>query len=220
MERLRLFGAAAGAVAAIVGLVALFISPGPSSAHGATVVAYYSAHSTATFWQATLAAFAFVLFIWFAETFAGQTSSGSVAVVGAAVTAALYLVTIGCFEVLGEIYGGSGGTDLSEGDAHALYAAGVGAAHLAHFTTAAYVASTATAILASSAQGRWLGRIGIGFTVVLLVSAVIVLESQSHWSDVLGAIVFVAFLIWVFAASAWLVLAMRRGAVAMPVSDL
>jgi hypothetical protein len=211
LQRLRLFGAAGGALAAVVALASFLIAPGPSSARGATVVAYYSAHSTAVFWQATLAGIAFILFIWFAETFASAIS-GSLGLIGAAVTATLYLVAIGCWEVLGEIYGASGGTDLDEGDAHAVYAAGIGAAHLAHFTTVAYVASIAVAILAAPAPQRLLGWIGAGFALVCLVSAVIVLESQSHWSDVVGAIVFLAFLLWVFATSVWLALTMRRDA--------
>ncbi len=220
VERLRLFGAAGGAVFAIVALVAFAIAPGPSSANGTTVVEYYSAHATATLWQAALVALSVVLFIWFAETFAGQMSTGPVAVVGAAVTAALYLVAIGCWEVLGEILGRADGADLSDGDAHALYAAGLGAVHLANFTAAAFVGATAAAMLVSAVPWRWLGSIGIGFALVQLISAVIVLASQSHWSDVVGTVVFLAFLAWVFAASVRLVLAIRRGEVAAPAAGL
>jgi hypothetical protein len=97
VQRLRVFGAAGGAVFAILVLVAFAIAPGPSSANGETVVEYYSTHKTATLWQAALIGLAFVLFIWFAETFAGQMSSGSVGVVSAAATAALYLVAIGAW---------------------------------------------------------------------------------------------------------------------------
>ena len=111
-------------------------------------------------------------------------------------------------------------TDLSDGDAHALYAAGLGAVHLANFTAAAFVGATAAAMLVSAVPWRWLGSIGIGFALVQLISAVIVLASQSHWSDVVGTVVFLAFLAWVFAASVRLVLALRRGEVAAPAAGL
>lgn len=222
MEKLRLFGAAGGGVFAILVVIAFAIAPGPSSAHGDTVVAYYSAHGTAVAWQAGMVAVSVVLFIWFAETFAWVLSSGSAAIVGAAVTAALYLVAIGCWETLGETYNGVNVLDVqsdSFGDAHVLYDAGVGAAHLAHITTAAYVGSTAVAILASGASSwRWLGWIGVVFAPVSLASGLIVLASESHWSDVLGTVVFLAFLAWVFATSVWLVLALRRRSVAAAMS--
>ena len=73
--------------------------------------------------------------------------------------------------------------------------------------------STAAAMLTSGATWRWLGWIGIGFTPIALISGVIVLASESHWSDVLGTVVFLAFVAWVFATSVWLVLAMRRSKV-------
>jgi hypothetical protein len=214
LQRLRPLGAAAGAVFAIASLVAFLIAPGPSSGSGAAVVDYYSAHSGAALWQATLVGFSAVLFIWFAGTFAAQISHGSVAVVGAAVTAALYLIAVGCWEELGETYAGTDPISLSSesyGDAHVLYSAGAAAAHLAGFTAAAFVGATAAAILRTPTRSRWLGWVGAGFTVVQLIAAEIVLASQSRWSDVIGNIVLIAFLTWVFAVSAWLVLAVRRG---------
>jgi hypothetical protein len=127
MERLRLLGAAGGAVSAILVVIAYAIAPGPSSANGETVFRYYSAHGTAVAWQAALVGISVVLFIWFAETFAGFLSAGPVAVVGAAVIAALSLVTIGCWEVLGETFNGVGRFEVGSedfGDAHFLYDAG------------------------------------------------------------------------------------------------
>jgi hypothetical protein len=206
-------------VFAILVLVAFAIAPGPSSANGETVVEYYSTHKTATLWQAALIGLAFVLFIWFAETFAGQMSSGSVGVVSAAVTAALYLVAIGAWESLGETYGGTDIVDVpSEGyaDAHVLYDVGVGATHLANFTAAAFVGATSAALITPAAPGRRLGRIGIGLTVVQLVNAPLQIAATSHWSDVVGVVVFVAFLAWLCAASAALVARMRRGAPPAP----
>ncbi len=112
-------GAAGGALFSALVVIAFVIAQGPSSARGDTVVAYYSDHGTAT-----------------------RTSAGALTVVGAAVTAALYLVAIGCWESLGETFNGRDALDVSRedyGDAHFLYDAGVGATHMAHFTTAAYV---------------------------------------------------------------------------------
>jgi hypothetical protein len=61
-------------------------------------------HGTAALWQAVLIGFAVVLFIWFAVTFAEQLSAGSLSIVFAAVTASLFLVTVGAYETLGEVY--------------------------------------------------------------------------------------------------------------------
>lgn len=127
MDRLRLVGAAGGAVFAILVVIAFAIASGPSSANGATVAEYYSAHGTATLWQASLIGFALVCFIWFAGVFSAGTLLGPVVLVSASVTAVLYLVAIGAWESLGEIYGRANGSDLNEGDAHALYDVGVGA---------------------------------------------------------------------------------------------
>jgi hypothetical protein len=91
--------------------------------------------------------------------------------VSAAVTAVLYLVAIGAWESLGEIYGRANGSDLNEGDAHALYDVGVGATHLVNFSVAAFVGATAFAALATRRSGRLLGVLGIALTVVQLVNA-------------------------------------------------
>ena len=60
MARIRLFGAAGGAVFAVLTLVAFLIAPGPSSANGVTVVEYYTEHGNAAIWQAVLAGFGIV----------------------------------------------------------------------------------------------------------------------------------------------------------------
>jgi hypothetical protein len=67
MARTRLLGGAGGAVFAILTLIAFLIAPGPSSADGVTVVEYYTAHGDAAIWQAVLAGFGIVCFLWFAE---------------------------------------------------------------------------------------------------------------------------------------------------------
>jgi hypothetical protein len=209
--------AAGGAVFAILVPVALAIAPGPSSAGGVTVVEYFSTHRAATLWQACLIGFAIVFFIWFAETFSVWISSGHTVVVGAAVTSALYLVAIGAWESLGETYGRADIVDVPSegyGDAHVLYDVGVGAAHLANFTAAAFVGATAAAMLTSRGHGRVLGWLGIALTLIQLTNAPLQIIATSHWSDIVGVVVFIAFLAWVFAASAGLVAAMRRSAVA------
>lgn len=206
-------GAAGGALFSALVVIAFVIAQGPSSARGDTVVAYYSEHGTAVAWQAAIVGVAIVFFIWFAETFATRTSAGALTVVGAAVTAALYLVAIGCWESLGETFNGRDALDVSRedyGDAHFLYDAGVGATHMAHFTTAAYVGSTAVVILASHASWRWLGWLGVAFAPVCLLEAIVGLGSQSGWSDDIDALVFLGFLVWVFLVSVWLVRVIRR----------
>ena len=213
MARVRLVGAGGGAIFAILGLVAFVVNPGPSSLNGETVVAYYSAHGTATTWQAALVGLAAIFFIWFAETLAWRMSSGSLGLVGAASTVGLFLVAIGAWEELGETYGGASVLDIpteAYGEAHAQYAIGVGATHFANFTIVAFVGSTATAMLAARAAWRRLGWVSIGFGVIQLVDAIIVLASKSHWSDVVGSVVFLAFLAWAFVISVMLVLTARR----------
>jgi hypothetical protein len=215
MERLRLLGASGAAAFALITVSAFAIAPGPSSANGVVVVEYYSAHGTVVLWQAALIGIAFVCFMWFAETLAGQMSLGSVGVVGAAVTATLYLVAIGCWESVGENFRGVSLTGLSSeryGDAHVLYDVGVGATHLANFAAAAFVGTVAAGLLRSGAPCRRLGWIGIGFMAVQLINAPLQILATSSWSDAVGVIVFVAWLAWVFAVSIMLVLSMRRSA--------
>jgi hypothetical protein len=212
VERLRLFGAAGGGFFSILVIIALAISPGPSSADGATVAEYYSEHGTATLWQASLIGFSLVFFIWFVGIFSAGTAWGPVVLVSASVTAALYLVAFGAWESLGEIYGRANGSDLDEGDAHALYDVGIGATHLANFTVAAFVGGTAIVVLAR--PGRLLAAVGITLSVVQLVNAPFQIAATSDWSDVVGFVVFIAFLAWVFVLSVNLVLLLRRGDVA------
>jgi hypothetical protein len=219
VERLRLFGAAGGGVFSILVVIALALAPGPSSADGATVGKYYSAHGTETLWQASLIGFALIFFIWFVGVFATGTSSGRVVLVSASVTAALYLVAFGAWESLGEIYSRANGSDLDDGDAHVLYDVGVGATHLANFTVAAFVGGTAFAVLARRQPGRLLGVLGIALCAVLLVNAPFQIAETSHWSDVVGFAVFIAFLLWVFVLSVSLVLLLRRGGGAAPAAD-
>ena len=217
VQRLHLLGAAGGALFSVLVVVAFAIASGPPSARGDDVVAYFSEHGTAVAWQAAIIGVAIVFFIWFAETFATRTSAGAISVIGAAVTASLYLVAIGCWESLGETFNGRNPLDVSSedlGDAHFLYDAGVGAAHMAHFTTAAYVGSMALVVLSASGPWQWLGWVGVALVPLCLLEAVIGLTSQSGWSDTLDGVVFVFFLAWVFLISLWLVSVLRRHAVA------
>jgi len=159
LGRLRLFGASSGAIFGVLALIAYMINTGPSSDAGVTVVEYYSTHKTATLWPAALVGVAAICFIWFAETFAGRMSSGPIGLAGAAATAALYLVAIGCWEILGDIYGGVDVVTVSsEGysDAYVLYVVGAGAAQMGNFAAAAFIGATGAAMLASSAPWRLL----------------------------------------------------------------
>jgi hypothetical protein len=219
LERLRLLGAFSGAVFAVLTLVAYATNTGPSSGDGVTVVEYYSTHETETLWGAALVGLASICLIWFAETFAGTMALGHAGIAGAATTVALYLVAVGCWAILGEIYGGVDLVNVSsEGysDAHVLYDVGVGAAHMGNFAAAAYIGATTAAMLAAAAPWRLLGWLGIGFTAFRLISALIELASTSHWSDVVAIAGFLAFLAWVLAASVMLVVATRRDAALLP----
>jgi hypothetical protein len=214
-ERLQLVGASGGAIFAVLTFVAYLVHAGPSSDEGVAVVGYYSTHGTATLMAAALVGVAAIGFIWFAETFAGRTPLGAVGVAGASVTAALYLVSVGCWEILAEIFGGVALVNVpSEGysNAHMLYVAGNGASHMGNFGAAAFVGATAAAMVASTAPRRWLGWLGVGVAAFRVTSAVIELTSNSHWSDVVSIAGFLAFLAWVFAASVALLLPMGQRA--------
>jgi hypothetical protein len=209
LNRVQLLGAAGGVVFAVLVVIASAIASGPSSADGATVMAYYSAHGTATLWQASLVGFALVCFIWFVGVFSQATSLGPVVLVSASVTAALYLAAIGAWESLGEIYRAHG-SDLIEGDAHVLYDVGVGATHLANFAVASFVGATAVSVLSARRAGRFLGAVGMALTALLFVNAPYQIGATSHRSDVVGTVLFICFLAWVFAISAWLVIGLQR----------
>lgn len=214
VDRLRLAGASGGAVFALLVVVGYTINLGPSSGDGVSVVAYYSTHATQAQWEAALVGIAAIFFIWFAAVFADQTSSGPLTPMAAAVTAALYLVAVGCWEVLGELYGGVRVVDLTAerlGDARVLYDVGIGAVHMANLAATAFIWGLSLGMLRAPAPWRRVGWIGVGFVAAWLTTALIVLVSQSRWSDVLGTIVFLAFLGWVFLVSVSLVLLVRRG---------
>jgi hypothetical protein len=211
-ERRRLFGALGGAAFAVLTLMAFLTNSGPSTSDGMTVVEYYTAHGSATLWGAGLVGVGIVGFIWFAETFAAWTSSSPAGVVGAAVTAALYLVAVGCWEILGEIFGGVDIVDVpSQGydTAHVIQVVGTGAAHMGNFAAAAFVGATAAALLEST-PWRALGTLGIGVAAFRLATALIELASSASWSDAMSIAGFLAFLVWVLVASVALAVATQR----------
>lgn len=202
---------------AVVTVVAFAIAPGPESASGVRVVEYYTEHGDAAIWQAVLAGFALICFLWFAATFASAMTSANAVLVTAGVVAAVYFVTLGAWEALAETYKDVNIVDVPSeqySDAHVLYDVGVGAAHMAGFADAAFVGATAAALLSGAGQSRRLGLIGVVLTAVFLVNAPFQIFAHSDWSGDAGAIVFVSLLAWVFALSVVLVVSLRREAAA------
>jgi hypothetical protein len=180
-----------------------------------TVVEYYTAHGDAAIWQAVLAGFGIVCFLWFAGTFAAAMSPANMVLVSAGAMAAVYLVTLGAWESLAETYKDVDIVDVPSegyGDAHVLYDVGVGAAHMASFADAAFVGATAVALLTSVAPRRRLGWIGVGLAVVWLINAPLQIFSASDWSDAVGVVVFLCLLAWVFVLSVILVMSLRSAA--------
>ncbi len=213
MARIRVFGAAGGAVFALLTLAAFLIAPGPSSANGVMVVEYYTEHGNAAIWQAVLAGFGIVFFMWFAAIFADTMSSANAVLVTAGAMAAVYLVR----SVPGSRWARTTKTSTSSmcrARAMAMPTCstdvGVGAAHLAGFADAAFVGATAAALLTSATPWRRLGMIGVGLTVVWLINAPLQIFATSDWSDAVGAIVFLSLLAWVFALSGVLVASLRK----------
>ena len=219
MARFRLLPAAGGAVFAVVTLIAFLISPGPSSAGGAAVVAYYTAHGDAAIWQAVLVGFGIVCFVWFAGAFAEAMPSANAVLVSAGAMAAVYLVTLGAWEALGETYNGIdliNVQDYSYGDAHVLFDVGVGASHMASFADAAFVGATTVGLLTSDRPWRRTGAIGIVLTVAWLINAPLQILAAAGLSVTIGTILFLALLAWVFALSVILVITLRRTPTATP----
>jgi len=219
MNATRTTGALSGAIFAVLTLVAFLFNPGPASTDGVTVVEYYAGHDARTLWGAAVVGVAIVCFAWFAETFARRTPSGAAGVVGAAATIALYLVAVGCWEILAEIFGGVDIVNVPpEGyqTAHVIQDVGVGAAHMGNFAAAAYIGATAFAFLGSPASRRLLGWLGIVIAAYRLFSAVVELASNSRWSDAVSTAGFLAFLAWVFAASVALAFTGRRATALVP----
>jgi hypothetical protein len=208
----RQLGAASGAAFAVLTLVASAIAPGPESASGVHVVEYYTEHGDAALWQAVLAGFALICFLWFAATFAGAMSSPNGVLVSAGVVAALYLIVLGAWEGVAENYKDVDIVDVPSeayGDAHILYDVGIGAAHMAGFANAAFVGASAAALLMSVPPWRRLGATGVALTVVWLVNAPLQIFATSDWSELVGLIVFLSLLAWVFALSVLLVVSRR-----------
>lgn len=219
MERLRLLGAAAGAVFSILIVIAFVIAPGPSSAADGKVIDYYTAHGDAAIWQAVLAGFGLVGFVWFVAVFSGWSPVGPAVLVSAAGMVALYSVTLGSWEGLGENFKGVDAISVSSDtyrDAHFLYDVGVGAAHMASFMDAAFVGATAAALFTTPVPHRRLGTVGIAFTLVYLINAPLQILGTAGWTDAVGTIVFLGLIAWVFVLSIVLVLSLRRGATAAP----
>jgi hypothetical protein len=221
MERLRLVGAAAGAVFAILIVVAFAIAPGPSSAADVKVIDYYTAHGNAAIWQAVLAGFGLVCFVWFAAVFSSWSPAGPAVLVSAAGMVALYSVTLGSWEGLGENFKGVDAISVSNEtyrDAHFLYDVGVGAAHMASFMDAAFVGATTAALFTTAIPRRRLGAVGIAFTLIYLVNAPLQIFGTADWTDAVGAIVFLGLLAWVAVLSIVLVVSLRRNAAGPPVA--
>jgi hypothetical protein len=140
------------------------IAPGPSSAADVKVIEYYTAHGNAAIWQAVLAGFGIVCFVWFAAVFSRWSPAGPAVLVSAAAMAALYSITLGSWETLGENFKDVDLVDVTSEtyrDAHFLYDVGVGAAHMALFMDAAFAGATAAALFTTAVPRRRLGAVGV-----------------------------------------------------------
>jgi hypothetical protein len=218
MERIRLLGAAGGAVFAIVTVVAFVIAPGPSSAADVKVIEYYTEHGNAAIWQAVLAGFGIVCFVWFAAVFSHWSPAGPAVLVSAAAMAALYSITLGSWETLGENFKDVDVVDVTSEtyrDAHFLYDVGIGAAHMALFMDAAFIGATAAALFTTAVPRRRLGAVGVVLTAVLIVNAPLQIFGTADWTDAVGSLVFLGLLAWVFVLSLVFTASLRREAVAV-----
>ena len=200
---------------AIVVVVAFAIAPGPSTAADEDVINYYTEHGSAAIWSAVLVGFALVCFVCFAATLSAWSPAGPAVLISAGAMVALYSVTLGAWESLGENFKGADAFEVSSEtarDAHFLYDVGVGAAHMALFMDAAFVAATTAALFTTAVPRRRLGGVGIVLALVFLINAPLQIFGTADWTDAVGAIVFFCLLAWVFVLSVVLVASLRRGA--------
>jgi hypothetical protein len=151
----------------------------------------------------------------FAALFSRWSPTGPAVLVSAAAIAALYAVTLGAWESLGENFKDVAVSDVSSEtyrDAHFLYDVGIGAAHMALFMDAAFVGATTAALFTTLIPRRRLGAIGAVLTAVLLINAPVQIFGTADWTDAVGAIIFLGLLARVIILSVVLAQSQRDAA--------
>jgi hypothetical protein len=212
MNRLRLLGAFSGVAFAALVLVALAIPGGTPIPHNQTVVAFYSAHGTATLWKVAIMGLALACFAFFASTFAARMQAPAAVHISAAAIAALFLAAFACFTSLSRTYAGIDVATVpgeAYRAAHAVYDVGVALTLMANFMEAVFVGATAAALIAAPAAWRRLAGIGFGLAVLQTINAALQTLTSADWADAVGAVAFLAFLAWVAVLSVIVVITIR-----------
>lgn len=220
---MRAIGGGAGLVFAVLAAVGFAIAPGPDSASGIAVVDYYAEHDTATLWQASLFGVAAVFLLWFVGILAGEVRRGGPdrpfpagMVIGAgSATIALFLAGVACWEALAETFGNVTETTVVDpeayGDAHMLWSLSQGLGKMTNFTAGAFVVAVAAGFLAAKRAPGWFHVLGVLLGIGLVADGPLQIGATSDWSDTVGDVAFVAFLVWIAAISLMLVLRPSTG---------
>jgi hypothetical protein len=202
--------AASGAAFSVVAFVAFLLALGPSDDSGQGLVSYYAEHTDAVRLQALCFGVAAILLIWFAATLAtaaraadAGNRSGTVLLVAAASTVAVYLVGVCCWLALAGVFRNFTGTSdrNTDGIAFTLKNLADAVFEMSNFTAAAFVAGAALALVTARLAARWIGWLGAVLAAFLVVQGCVQVLSESDFADTLGTVAFVAFLVWVLAAS-------------------
>jgi hypothetical protein len=216
-RQLRGAGAASGAAFSVLALIAFLLALGPDETTGLAILDYYVEHDAAVKWQAALFGISAVLFLWFFATLArtvrvaaaaSTTAYAAIMVAAAGAAVALYFVGVGCWLALANSFGDAPGIAGAEpfaiGDAVVFWSVSDAAFTLSNFPAAALLLAAALAFLETRLLPEWSAVAGAGVAVFLLVQGFFQVVSDADVLDALGIVAFLAFLAWVFLASALL----------------
>jgi len=200
-----------GAAFAVLAFVAFLLTGRPEeAASGEDVVEFFADKQTAIEWQAVLFGLAALAFLWFAGRLAALLRGAAVdpgdriptiTVAGAASSTALFLVGVGAFAALAQHADEAGAT-------RALFDLGDMSFALSTFTAAVFLEGAAVGIMRTRILPRWMGLAGAVLVTALLIAGSWRMFDASDAAAAVGSIVFVAFLVWVLAAS--VLLSMRE----------
>jgi hypothetical protein len=189
-----------GIVFVVLALIAFVIAGGPDNgASSDQILGYFRDHDTALKWQAFLFGLSGGCLLWFGGTLASviRRAEGdpagrlpAIIVAGVAASVAIYFVGIASWVTLADI-----GTNAT------LYDLGNSAFNLSNFVAATFVWAASLGILRTRLLQEWVGWVGTALTVLLLVNGPAQIFGSSDVISTLGTITFLAFLVWVFAAS-------------------
>jgi hypothetical protein len=202
---------ASGIAFAALALVAFLIARGPpDTSNPAILIRYFGLHESAVRWQTALVGLAGILFLAFAGALASHLRANldrpdlrmyaNIGVAGAAATTTLYFVGLGCWRTMADLFGDaeefSSTSREALGDTQVLYNLGHSAVDMANFTGAAFVGATAAGLLGGPRRGRAIGWASAAVALLMTLTGVLRVVSDTDFSETTGTVVFLIFLAW------------------------